>query len=704
MDNKVTIKEIEMPYVLVGAEERKYELLCEFQAKDGAFQRAYVQDNGKDVIIEIGKDSAIVGLFSVDNNKVRLLFDYIEAVLQRQDGLVCWCSGEFEKYLEQANKDGGKYPLIRTGIGLDEKVPMFYRQKPLDKGFLTELEAYKVSVEYIQEGVEEDMDDEMYFQEPDDAFDSPPKVTQAACLPKGWNWVDYPDGSGHLASPDGMKYFEYDRQPYYGSGNIEYRETEAALWGPFFDFDRVGSFSDFREEAELVIAEKVIGNSKEEINDGLSIEDDLNSGYEPQGLSDLEDEETKVRQAGLLPVGWNWVDYPDLSGHLEAPDGKKWFQYDIHHEAYVEFKRDDDSRWSSYPGLFGDFKNAAEKAILEHVLEDVGGLSGMDKMRFYVIDDLKSNFSIEYFDDIGAALERFQEAKGQKKALPALGVRIGDGSLDLVHGVNGEAVLVPDYRHNENFSEPMKAAEGDIQEAVRWLVLEAGNILYEYQNDIMPAWIGRDVTVLVPVTLGDEPKSSYCEGKVLKTELQSGIDAIDSLYIEMHGWVGYNELIKHPEEYVADGVIKVPQMNVVYVQDKNVVGMDGRMDIAPCDFKAMVNDINKPYSLIVYDGTQYTNEFRNKHDFIVASYDDPASAVKGWYELQERKRVPALVQNAQTREVLFNGYDENDQRMSIKEAAKKFGFNDSDLDARLSDAVERAGKPESKDMETDLDI
>ena len=51
MDKKITIKETEMPYVLVGADERRYELLCEFQAKDGAFQRVYVQEAGEDVII-----------------------------------------------------------------------------------------------------------------------------------------------------------------------------------------------------------------------------------------------------------------------------------------------------------------------------------------------------------------------------------------------------------------------------------------------------------------------------------------------------------------------------------------------------------------------------------------------------------------------------------------------------------------------------
>lgn len=586
MEKKVTIREIESPNLVIEMDGDRYELLCEFQAKDGIFQDVYLKAGGTDVVVEIGKDRAVVGLFSVENNKVKQLFDYIEAGLRRQDGFVCY-SSDIENYLEQAREVGGKYPFILNGMRPRNFMFAFVRDSaPLDEATARLVEEHMVESEHVRDALDFETDEDMFIEEPDEEFMRLPKVSQA----------------------------------------------------------------------------------------------------------------------GLLPEGWRWVDYPDLSGYLEAPDGKQWFQYDVHHEAYVEFKRDDDSRWSSYPGLFEDFKHNAERAIQVHVLENDGSLKDMGDMKFYVIEDKRNNFSIEYFEEIGTALERFQEAKVDAKKFPALGVRIGDGSLDLLHGVNGDAVLVPDYRHTDNFSEPMKAAEGEIQEAVRWLIEEKWAVTYEYQNDILPGWLQGDVTVLVPVTLGDEPKNSYCNGKVLKTELQSGIDAIDSLYIEMHGWVGYSELLKHTQEYAPEGFIKVPQMNVVYVQEKNVVGIDGRMDVAPSDFKAMVNDINKPYTLTVYDGTKYTGEFRGKHDFIVASYDDVASAVKGWYELQEKRQVPALVQNRETREVLFNGYDENNMRMSFEEAAKKFGFDGEGLDERLLDAVERAGKTESKDNERDLEI
>ena len=35
-------------------------------------------------------------------------------------------------------------------------------------------------------------------------------VNQAALLEKGWMWIDYDDGSGHLESPNGEEYVSYD--------------------------------------------------------------------------------------------------------------------------------------------------------------------------------------------------------------------------------------------------------------------------------------------------------------------------------------------------------------------------------------------------------------------------------------------------------------------------------------------------------------
>ena len=618
MEKKIVIKEVESPNLRVDVDGVRYELLCEYQAMNGVFHKVFIEESTNDVMIEVGKHSAIVGLFSAAGDRVRKLFDYMEASIDKNDGMVCWQEGEMQRHLERAMALGGNYPLLRKGVGLAEKMPLFYRQKVMDSGAMNEIARHSAGVEHVVE--------------PED-------------------------------------YWEHEV-----SGLLE--------------------MDDWRSGAAQLTIEE-------------SLRDDLNSGYGCEVEEEFS-EEPKVTQAGMLPEGWKWVDYPDGSGHLASPDGKEYFIYDVASGNYVEYKHDKDSGWSAFPGHFEDFKGNAERAILEFVLENDGSLKDMDKIRFYVIEDKRNNFSIEYFDDLGAAHERFMEARVDVKKFPALGVMVGDGSLDLLHGVNGDAVLVPDYRRSTwNWSEPMKAKIGDIEEAARWLVLEGGGVLYEYQNDILPIWLQGEMRVLVPVTLGDELNNSYCDGKVLKAEFSSGIDAIDSMYIEMHGWVGYNELLKHPQEYVADGVIKVPQMNVVYVQEKNVVGIDGRMDVAPCDFKAMVADISKPYALVVYDGARYTEQYRDKHDFIVGSFDDVGSAVKGWYELQERKRVPALVQDMSTtrREVLFNGFDEDNVRVSYEEAAKKFGFDaQPGLDDVLEGAKAKAGEMKNNGQERDMEM
>ena len=36
------------------------------------------------------------------------------------------------------------------------------------------------------------------------------KINKAENLSGGWNWIHYDDGSGHLRSPEGEKYFLYD--------------------------------------------------------------------------------------------------------------------------------------------------------------------------------------------------------------------------------------------------------------------------------------------------------------------------------------------------------------------------------------------------------------------------------------------------------------------------------------------------------------
>ncbi len=319
----------------------------------------------------------------------------------------------------------------------------------------------------------------------------------------------------------------------------------------------------------------------------------------------------------------------------------------------------------------------------------------MSELKYYVFEDMKRNLSFEYFSDINVALERFEEFKNIPGKKPALGVQVEHGSLDLLHGINGETVLVRDYRDllagGPNWSKPLKDASVDIQEAVRWLVLEKWCVRYEYQPELLPPQLQADITVLVPLNEGTV--NSYCNGKVLKTTQSNGIDAIDSLYVEGNGWVAYNEFLKNPDVYISDDVLKVPMLNVVYVNEKNVVGIDGRMDIAPHDFAAMVNQINKPYSIVAYDAGNYNFQYKDKHDYIVGSYESIPQAVRGYYEIFNRKNVPLYVESKDSgkKVSIFNGMDKKLEGINYDKAKGMYGIEDSKgLDNILASAVKMA--------------
>lgn len=107
----------------------------------------------------------------------------------------------------------------------------------------------------VSGGVGSDMDPRSFEQEtPEEAI---PTIVPAERLPEGWNWVHYDDGSGSLHSPEGEHLFAYDRQPYYASGGIEFRETANDHWTIF-----VGSMENFKGYAETAVIEKYASREK----------------------------------------------------------------------------------------------------------------------------------------------------------------------------------------------------------------------------------------------------------------------------------------------------------------------------------------------------------------------------------------------------------------------------------------------------------
>ncbi|MCI6480484.1 MAG: ArdC-like ssDNA-binding domain-containing protein [Candidatus Treponema excrementipullorum] len=73
-----------------------------------------------------------------------------------------------------------------------------------------------------------------------------------------WTWIHYSDGSGHVRSPDGKKYFVYDWD------TKEYRVTPASRWEIYIDVydpsDKNKTFDDFKKFAEQEIKIKIAKN------------------------------------------------------------------------------------------------------------------------------------------------------------------------------------------------------------------------------------------------------------------------------------------------------------------------------------------------------------------------------------------------------------------------------------------------------------
>ena len=70
-----------------------------------------------------------------------------------------------------------------------------------------------------------------------------------------WTWIHYSDGSGHVRSPNGKKYFVYDWD------TKEYRVTPASRWEIYIDVydpsDKNKTFDDFKKFAEQEIKIKI---------------------------------------------------------------------------------------------------------------------------------------------------------------------------------------------------------------------------------------------------------------------------------------------------------------------------------------------------------------------------------------------------------------------------------------------------------------
>jgi len=96
----------------------------------------------------------------------------------------------------------------------------------------------------------------------DMAIDMLPFIKRAERLSDDWRWVMYQDGSGSLRSPEGTKYFSYDKAPYANVGWIEYQAEKGSGWSVFED-----GFSEFQKFAEEYVAKNVLKTAENDKED-----------------------------------------------------------------------------------------------------------------------------------------------------------------------------------------------------------------------------------------------------------------------------------------------------------------------------------------------------------------------------------------------------------------------------------------------------
>lgn len=93
-------------------------------------------------------------------------------------------------------------------------------------------------------------------------------VNQAALLEKGWMWIDYDDGSGHLESPNGEEYVSYD------FCTQEYKYTNKK-WHFMDEYSDRTSFYQFNTIMENDVLGKGLASYSDEIKAITELENKL---------------------------------------------------------------------------------------------------------------------------------------------------------------------------------------------------------------------------------------------------------------------------------------------------------------------------------------------------------------------------------------------------------------------------------------------
>ena len=188
------------------------------------------------------------------------------------------------------------------------------------------------------------------------------------------------------------------------------------------------------------------------------------------------DEYKIEREASQKNEVWTWKDYDDLSGHLESPDGKSYFEYDW---TTKEYKVTPDSVWDSF--LDADptrdtsltaFKEYAQKFVKENIVKD---------------RDLKIIFEREYIDT-EKLLEEEEKRMAKSETLADKYNRMEklfEGKMSHLGSGNGETFNELCKWVEEEF--PEKDSEAVLLEATSRMIeenLDFGEFNYQAFDDV----------------------------------------------------------------------------------------------------------------------------------------------------------------------------------------------------------------------------
>lgn len=233
-----------------------YSLLCTYTTKNRSQNTVYIKDNGSDVVIEQDGKSAILGLFSIRQEKIHMLLTYLDSTISEKHGFGYCLKGELEQYLSKASERGETYPRLLSALSAPSRSFFSYLRSyiphiaHLAPKLRAQIQQHTVSIVHTDakpQTVPISIGQDVFFDR------EAPHITPAQTLPEGWHWRKYYDGSGGLEAPYGKMYFLHSVTIDGEIGTFEYTETLDTPWRVF-----EGAEPDFRRECEAVVSQRYL--------------------------------------------------------------------------------------------------------------------------------------------------------------------------------------------------------------------------------------------------------------------------------------------------------------------------------------------------------------------------------------------------------------------------------------------------------------